>query len=119
MAQFPCEADGARYLGPQSTYYIGIVKGVKSIRARRRFCPTHYDQVHQRLEAAELATAQQPYPMDCFEPGCSTYADWAVFGTGYAQGGEREDNYARGCDVHIWLLASEVLGVVVGPQDAA
>lgn len=118
MAQFPCDHDGARYRGAQSTAYPAVVNGSKSIRGRRRLCREHYQLLQDIMAGAEVVSGTKVYPTDCCSPGCDEAADWAIFLTGYDDQGQREDRYCRACLEHAMWLGSRLFNTPLSPTDA-
>jgi len=96
MAQYPCDAHGARYQGPQRTAYPALIDGGETKRERRRMCSPCFSALRVWLvEHAGLASADwNPYTCQlCGSESCPV----AMFVTLYDHGEEREDWYSRFC----------------------
>jgi hypothetical protein len=98
MAQFPCDVDDRRYVGPQRTMYPALVNGLEAYRRKLRCCPVHFDLLHNRLLAVTLPAQttleddREPLCVTCREPAHD--ARWAFFVTVYDVRSEREDFWA-------------------------
>lgn len=97
MAQFPCDAHGARYTGPQRTAYPAIIDGVTSMRRRRRLCRDCFKQLEAWL-ADHLHEQEDDSAFTecgvCHGPDTSV----ALFVTMYDHGEDRADWYGRCCE---------------------